>query len=115
MTDRNNLGTNYDYRRFSVSTKSIRDDATTLLIRFSQLQTHPNFRTEYIDGSDLVKLLAVGPARLSDAVAFDADVAKAQQKYAGMPFEMTIDRIEPERLFAFRWRSVPRRRHERGE
>ena len=33
----------------------------------------------------------------------DAEVAKAQQPYAGMPFEITIDRIEPERLFAFRW------------
>jgi uncharacterized protein YndB with AHSA1/START domain len=33
----------------------------------------------------------------------DADVAKAQQEYAGRPFEITIDRIEPERLFAFRW------------
>ena len=33
----------------------------------------------------------------------DADVAKAQQEYAGMPFEITIDRIEPERVFAFRW------------
>lgn len=33
----------------------------------------------------------------------DADVAKAQQPYEGMPFEITVDRIEPERLFAFRW------------
>lgn len=33
----------------------------------------------------------------------DAEVAKAQQPYAGTPFEITIDRIEPERLFAFRW------------
>ena len=33
----------------------------------------------------------------------DADVARAQQEYAGMPFEITIDRIEPERVFAFRW------------
>lgn len=33
----------------------------------------------------------------------DDEVAKAQQPYAGMPFEITIDRIEPERLFAFRW------------
>jgi uncharacterized protein YndB with AHSA1/START domain len=33
----------------------------------------------------------------------DADVAKAQQAYAGLPFEITVDRIEPERLFAFRW------------
>jgi uncharacterized protein YndB with AHSA1/START domain len=34
---------------------------------------------------------------------FDAEVAKGQQPYAGMPFEITIDRIEPERLFSFRW------------
>jgi uncharacterized protein YndB with AHSA1/START domain len=33
----------------------------------------------------------------------DAEVAKAQQPYAGMPFEITVERIEPERLFAFRW------------
>jgi len=35
--------------------------------------------------------------------AVDADVAKAQQAYADIPFEITIDRIEPERLFSFRW------------
>jgi uncharacterized protein YndB with AHSA1/START domain len=35
--------------------------------------------------------------------AVDAEVAKAQQPYAGMPFEITVDRIEPERLFSFRW------------
>jgi len=33
----------------------------------------------------------------------DPDVAKAQQPYEGMPFEITVDRIEPERLFSFRW------------
>jgi uncharacterized protein YndB with AHSA1/START domain len=33
----------------------------------------------------------------------DAEVAKAQQPYAGMPFEITVERIEPERVFAFRW------------
>ena len=33
----------------------------------------------------------------------DAEVAKAQQAYTGMLFEITIDRIEPERLFSFRW------------
>lgn len=33
----------------------------------------------------------------------DAAVAKAQQPYAGMPFEITVDRVEPERLFSFRW------------
>src|SRR5918994_1001812 len=35
--------------------------------------------------------------------AVDADVAKAQQPYAGKPFDVTVDRIEPERLFSFRW------------
>jgi uncharacterized protein YndB with AHSA1/START domain len=33
----------------------------------------------------------------------DADVAKAQKEYEGLPFEITIDRIEPEHLFSFRW------------
>ena len=37
------------------------------------------------------------------ASTVDADVAKAQQPYKGMPFEITIDRMEPERVFAFRW------------
>jgi uncharacterized protein YndB with AHSA1/START domain len=33
----------------------------------------------------------------------DAEVAKAQEPYEGTPFEITVDRIEPENLFAFRW------------
>jgi uncharacterized protein YndB with AHSA1/START domain len=33
----------------------------------------------------------------------DAEVAKAQKPHEGLPFEITIDRIEPERLFSFRW------------
>jgi uncharacterized protein YndB with AHSA1/START domain len=33
----------------------------------------------------------------------DADVAKAQKQYEGMPFEISVDRIEPERLFSIRW------------
>jgi len=33
----------------------------------------------------------------------DAEMAKAQEPYAGRPFEFTIDRIEPMRLFSFRW------------
>lgn len=33
----------------------------------------------------------------------DPDVAKAQRPHEGTPFEITVDRIEPERLFAFRW------------
>ena len=33
----------------------------------------------------------------------DAEVAEMQQPYAGTAFEITIDRIEPERVFSFRW------------
>jgi uncharacterized protein YndB with AHSA1/START domain len=33
----------------------------------------------------------------------DAEVAKAQSSHKGMPFEITIERMEPERLFSFRW------------
>ena len=33
----------------------------------------------------------------------DAEVAKTQQPYAGMAFEFSIARIEPMRLFSFRW------------
>jgi uncharacterized protein YndB with AHSA1/START domain len=33
----------------------------------------------------------------------DAQVAKAQQEFRDMTFELTIERIEPERLFSLRW------------
>ena len=33
----------------------------------------------------------------------DAEVAKAQKEHEGLPFEITIDQIEPERRIAFRW------------
>jgi len=33
----------------------------------------------------------------------DAEVAKAQAPYKGMTFEITIEQMEPERLFSFRW------------
>jgi len=33
----------------------------------------------------------------------DPEVGKAQKPHEGMPFEITIDRIEPQRLFSFRW------------
>ena len=33
----------------------------------------------------------------------NADVAEAQEKYEGMPVEITIEKMEPERLFSFRW------------
>lgn len=37
----------------------------------------------------------------------DADVAKKQKEYAGTPFEMVIERVEPETLFSFRWHPGP--------
>jgi uncharacterized protein YndB with AHSA1/START domain len=33
----------------------------------------------------------------------NAEVAKAQKEYEGMPFEIIIEHMEPERLFSFRW------------
>ena len=33
----------------------------------------------------------------------DPEVAKVQEPYQGFPFEITVERIEPERLFSFRW------------
>ncbi|MDQ1411198.1 MAG: hypothetical protein QOJ41_2933 [Acidobacteriaceae bacterium] len=33
----------------------------------------------------------------------NAEVARAQQEYRGMPVEITIEKMEPERLFSFRW------------
>jgi uncharacterized protein YndB with AHSA1/START domain len=35
--------------------------------------------------------------------AVDPDVAQSQKPYEGKSFEFVIDRIEPERLFSFRW------------
>ena len=33
----------------------------------------------------------------------DPEIAKQQADYVGLPVELTIDRIEPMRLFSFRW------------
>jgi uncharacterized protein YndB with AHSA1/START domain len=33
----------------------------------------------------------------------DAEVARAQKDYEGKAFTMTIEQMEPERLFSFRW------------
>src|SRR3979411_3358306 len=33
----------------------------------------------------------------------NAEVAKAQKEFEGMPFEITIEQMQPERLFSFRW------------
>ena len=35
--------------------------------------------------------------------AVDAAVAEAQKPYTGKPFEITVERMDPERLFSFRW------------
>jgi uncharacterized protein YndB with AHSA1/START domain len=35
--------------------------------------------------------------------AVDETVAQGQKPYEGTRFEITVDRIEPERLFSFRW------------
>jgi uncharacterized protein YndB with AHSA1/START domain len=33
----------------------------------------------------------------------DPEIAKAQAPYTGMTFDFTVDRIDPMRLFSFRW------------
>jgi uncharacterized protein YndB with AHSA1/START domain len=33
----------------------------------------------------------------------NAEVANTQKKYEGTPFDITIEQMEPERLFSFRW------------
>jgi len=33
----------------------------------------------------------------------DATVAASQKPYEGMPFHFVVDRLEPERVFSFRW------------
>ena len=33
----------------------------------------------------------------------NAEVAKAQEQYEGMPVEITVEKMERERLFSFRW------------
>ena len=33
----------------------------------------------------------------------DPEIAKAQEPYAGKRFDIVVDRIEPRRLFSFRW------------
>jgi uncharacterized protein YndB with AHSA1/START domain len=33
----------------------------------------------------------------------DAEVARLQEPYAGKTFDITVDRIEPQNLFSFRW------------
>jgi uncharacterized protein YndB with AHSA1/START domain len=45
-------------------------------------------------------------ARLTGRItptSVDAEIAKAQEPYAGKAFEVVVDRIEPMQLFSFRW------------
>jgi uncharacterized protein YndB with AHSA1/START domain len=35
--------------------------------------------------------------------AVDAEIAAAQKQYEGLPFEITVEQVEPERLLSFRW------------
>jgi uncharacterized protein YndB with AHSA1/START domain len=45
-------------------------------------------------------------ARMTGAIVpttVNAEVASAQKKYEGTPFEITIEELQPERLFSFRW------------
>jgi len=43
-----------------------------------------------------VKAMVVG-------TTVDAEVAAKQKQYEGTPFDMVIERVEPETLFSFRW------------
>src|SRR5215470_14373025 len=47
------------------------------------------------------------PGRLMHAVCApttaDPEVAKAQKAYQGLKYQLTIDRMEPERLLSWRW------------
>ena len=48
----------------------------------------------------------VAGARLTGRITptrADPDVARSQQAYEGKTFEIVVDRIEPMRLFSFRW------------
>lgn len=45
---------------------------------------------------------AIVPARMVPTKV-DPEVAKLQEEHAGMPFEIKVERIEPESLFSFRW------------
>lgn len=56
-------------------------------------------------GVDIAGSFSPG-ARLSAAIVptkVDPAVAKAQEPYAGTRFEIVIDKVEPMRLFSFRW------------
>lgn len=39
--------------------------------------------------------------------AVDPEVAAMQEEYEGMPFDIRVERLEPEKTFAFRWHPYP--------
>ena len=43
--------------------------------------------------------------------AVDAAVARAQEPYRGMAFDLAVEQMEPERLFSFRWHPGPAERN----
>jgi uncharacterized protein YndB with AHSA1/START domain len=56
-------------------------------------------------GVDFDNAFAAG-ARVTGKIVptkVDPEVAKMQEPYAGMAFDFTVERIEPMRLFSFRW------------
>ncbi|HEY2510885.1 MAG TPA: SRPBCC family protein [Polyangiaceae bacterium] len=54
-----------------------------------------DFDGPFVAGAPLVGKIAPTKA--------DPEVAKSQEPYAGKRFEIVVDRIEPRRLFSFRW------------
>ena len=42
----------------------------------------------------------------------DAEVAREQEPYKGMPLDLVIDRIDPMKLFSFHWHPLPGERAE---
>jgi uncharacterized protein YndB with AHSA1/START domain len=56
-------------------------------------------------GVEIVGSFEAG-ARMACKIAptkVDPEIAKAQEPYAGTPFEIVVDRVEPMNVFSFRW------------
>jgi uncharacterized protein YndB with AHSA1/START domain len=49
------------------------------------------------------KLGALHRGTITGTKVDHAEAAKEQQPYVGMPFEITVERLDAERVFAFRW------------
>jgi uncharacterized protein YndB with AHSA1/START domain len=53
------------------------------------------FESDFVAGTPIIGRIV--------PTTVDADVAKSQEPYTGMSFAVHVDRIEPMRLFSFRW------------